>query len=407
MASNYFNLPRPSVGDQSLNLNPLTQLANDYGRNVDQHNALMQRQQEIDYRQQRDAKQDQRQATQDARQQVEWFGKQASAIDRLQGPQRATAWRSIIARHPNAAGLSPDYLDPMKGPAMVAAEAGQWRDPREDRMADLELQYKQAQIGKLQAEAQDTGSAYGKTGQVFQDPQTGQFYSVQFGADGSRKIEPLSVEGKNLTPSRGVGVVGDVVYDKATGGTVRGVGPEITRGEIAKGEGTNIAKARAELPKTAMALKQYQEQDKVVGDSIAQAVSQANGWTTGLMGAAASGIPGTAAHDLRNTLNTIKSNLGLDKLQNLRDNSPTGGALGQVSEMENILLQSTWGSVEQSQSKEQLIQNLNRIKAIREQYATLKQQAYEQDVARFGAQNVPNPGAPSPPTDLKSKYGLE
>lgn len=82
---------------------------------------------------------------------------------------------------------------------------------------------------------------------------------------------------------------------------------------------------------------------------------------TGL-GSLASAIPGTPAHDLSALLNTIKSNVGFDRLQAMRDASPTGGALGAVSETENRLLQSTVAALEQSQSQEQFLRNMDRVK---------------------------------------------
>ena len=48
----------------------------------------------------------------------------------------------------------------------------------------------------------------------------------------------------------------------------------------------------------------------------------------------------------------------------LRASSPTGGALGPVSDTENKLLQSAFGSVEQSTTAEDLEFNLKRLKAI-------------------------------------------
>jgi hypothetical protein len=57
----------------------------------------------------------------------------------------------------------------------------------------------------------------------------------------------------------------------------------------------------------------------------------------------------------------VKANAGFDRLQEMRNNSPTGGALGQVSEREIAFLQSTIGNLEQSQSADQLRQNLNRV----------------------------------------------
>ena len=48
----------------------------------------------------------------DAKSDVEWYGKQASAVDQMQGPQREAAWQSIISRHgagwPDAGRNGPD-----------------------------------------------------------------------------------------------------------------------------------------------------------------------------------------------------------------------------------------------------------------------------------------------------------
>ena len=86
------------------------------------------------------------------------------------------------------------------------------------------------------------------------------------------------------------------------------------------------------------------------------------GNTTGMFGALLSRVGGTDANNLRSQLATIKSNIGFDKLQSMREASPTGGALGNVSEKENEYLQSVLGNVEQSQSPEQLKKNLLRLR---------------------------------------------
>lgn len=104
----------------------------------------------------------------------------------------------------------------------------------------------------------------------------------------------------------------------------------------------------------------------VVTDTIDRTLDQvtkANLPVTGL-GSYLSGIPGTPARDVKANLDTIRANIGFDRLQQMRDASPTGGALGQVSEFENRLLQSTLGNLEQSQSEEQFINNLKRVKEI-------------------------------------------
>jgi hypothetical protein len=86
--------------------------------------------------------------------------------------------------------------------------------------------------------------------------------------------------------------------------------------------------------------------------------------TTGMVGGALSAIGGTGARDLRALLDTVKANAGFKELQAMRDSSPTGGALGQVTERELALLQAVIGNLEQSQSKEQLQDNMRRVKNV-------------------------------------------
>lgn len=75
-------------------------------------------------------------------------------------------------------------------------------------------------------------------------------------------------------------------------------------------------------------------------------------------------VPGTPANDAARLIDTVRANVGFDRLQALRDASPTGGALGQVSEQENRLLQSTLGNLELSQSETQFRTNLQRLKRV-------------------------------------------
>jgi hypothetical protein len=101
----------------------------------------------------------------------------------------------------------------------------------------------------------------------------------------------------------------------------------------------------------------------LVDKTIDKAISQLSPKTTGLVGVGASKIPGTDAYTLKTTLNTVVANLGFDKLQAMRDASPTGGALGQVAVKEIEFLQQTIASLDQGLTKEELAKNLNEIKA--------------------------------------------
>lgn len=99
---------------------------------------------------------------------------------------------------------------------------------------------------------------------------------------------------------------------------------------------------------------------KVITD-VADAKSLVTGMTTGLTGKAQAYVPGTDAYNLNQRLLTIKANLGFDRLQQMRDASPTGGALGQVAVQELNALQATVGSLELGQSRKELEKNLNKI----------------------------------------------
>jgi len=71
-------------------------------------------------------------------------------------------------------------------------------------------------------------------------------------------------------------------------------------------------------------------------------------------------FPGDA-QDLDTALDTIRSRVGFTELQKLRAASPTGGALGQVSERELTFLQSVIGSLKQTQSEASLRNNLDLV----------------------------------------------
>jgi len=84
--------------------------------------------------------------------------------------------------------------------------------------------------------------------------------------------------------------------------------------------------------------------------------------TAGFLSDTAKGIGGTDAANLDAALSTITSSVGFDRLQAMRDASPTGGALGQVSENELRQLNASLGSISQRQDDEQLLKNLEKIK---------------------------------------------
>lgn len=86
--------------------------------------------------------------------------------------------------------------------------------------------------------------------------------------------------------------------------------------------------------------------------------------TTGPVAALARNVPGTNAFNAEALISTIKSNVGFDRLQQMRESSPTGGALGAVTVPELQMLQSAIGNLDLAQDKAQFSDNLRRVKNI-------------------------------------------
>lgn len=102
--------------------------------------------------------------------------------------------------------------------------------------------------------------------------------------------------------------------------------------------------------------------NKVITD-VMDAKNLVTGLTTGLVGKGQSFVPGTDAFTLKERIATIKANLGFDRLQQMRDASPTGGALGQVAVQELQALQSSVASLDVGLPKKELDKNLGKIQS--------------------------------------------
>lgn len=153
--------------------------------------------------------------------------------------------------------------------------------------------------------------------------------------------------------------------------------------------GSVAAREAADREKAARVRRETEQQ---TGGTVIRAIDDAEKTirtavlpTTGFFAERLSGVGGTAARNLREDLNTIRSNIGFDQLNQMRQASPTGGALGNVSNQEIAYLQAVMGSVDQSQSEAQLRRNLRRL---REAYL---------EIVNYGLGNrppveIPNPG---------------
>lgn len=194
---------------------------------------------------------------------------------------------------------------------------------------------------------------------------------VRYGADGS-----VIARGPGESTSTGAYEVGanptvDAYVKMVQSGSLKldGVPAEI-RGSVAQG--------LAASPATDDPKKQYvKSQADTALTSIDTALGILEGKTTGGFNSAGTAlgrtigqlIPGSDVTNLNAALDTVKALVGFDALQKMRESSPTGGALGQITERELAFLQSVQGSLSTSQGTQQLKDTIARI---RQSFQTLQ-----------------------------------
>lgn len=136
-------------------------------------------------------------------------------------------------------------------------------------------------------------------------------------------------------------------------------------------ERSAVATALGRLPQEMDSKQRYiNDQANVAVTNIDKALDLVTGATSGAVNTAGNPLarsiftylPGSDARNLQAALSPVKALIGFDALQKMRDASPTGGALGQVSERELSFLQSVQGSLDVGQSTEQLLGTMNQIR---------------------------------------------
>lgn len=139
--------------------------------------------------------------------------------------------------------------------------------------------------------------------------------------------------------------------------------------EQARGE----AAVQAELaaPQREQAIQQSLANVETTLSLLDDALGGVNAWTAGPIGTVLENIAGTPAADLQATVDTIVANLSFDRLQQMRESSKTGGALGAISERELTLLGAAVANLSNAQSPAQQIRNL---RLVREHYGNIRNQ---------------------------------
>jgi hypothetical protein len=268
---------------------------------------------------------------------------------------------------------------------------------QQQRMTGLEEQLKMAQTAKARAEAEKAGrvTEAGQKGVVLpagaqlRNPVTGEL--IAQGTAQREAAEKVSPEFKRYNELKQLGY-----SEKDAIATAYKTATLDFRKDLEESRRIEAAIKKNQLLDTTI-----RSIDNVM-NTVGTALKQTSGFTAGFFGSPLRYIPGTSSKDLAANITTIKANLGFDRLQQMRDASPTGGALGQVAVQELVALESTVASLDQEQSPEQLEKNLKKIQGHYDKWRETVRKAQEQNKLILDSTQTPSSAAPSgqpTPTD--------
>lgn len=301
------------------------------------------------------------------------YGSLAQRIDQEQDPnQRSRMWTGFLGRlkrESAAMGINgefdPDEMDPMTGPKLFMAQAGVGTTNKDAPSSVQEWEYYQ----KLAPEQKEQFSALKRQNNI---------------------------------------LVGDQIINRTTGAPVANVGNAITQGEIAKGEGQNVAKVRSDMPEAKLRLEMVTGGlDRLEQTAKSLATMPGLDAVAGGLYAAYAPNVSTAALDAQTELENLKVKISGVVLQSMRDMSKTGGAVGQVTEREWPRLENMIANLDPRQSKERFLANLQQVVEYAQGVKAQLQAAYEADlqVARGGA-SIPEQTQQAPQQNRPDPLGL-
>ena len=237
-------------------------------------------------------------------------------------------------------GFLPEY-------AAAKAKADAFR--KEQAQLDLENRVKESQIEKNTA---DKVSAL---------PSAPAVYAKNIGIISNPNSTPQEVEiAKKMISG---------LYPVAAASPLAGFTPQFGEGGITSMSpvaGTPAAVEQEKLSsKNKRQIVSNLNKSNLVSTNIDEALKLISPKTTGSIGEATRMLPlsgGSDAASLASYVDTIKANIGFEQLNAMRQESPTGGALGNVAVKELDFLQASLGNLNPNLSEEVLKKNLEAVK---------------------------------------------
>ena len=299
--------------------------------------------------------------------------------------QRKMQFEGLLAGGFDGAPNGVQQIARMAGPERGLEILAQYADPMKRQKEDAALAYTRAQTDKLRrepvgGEAPSSVREYEYFNRLPDDQK--QRYLTMKRAE---KYLDTGTEFVRPNPVR-------------PGENVQTIPKNVAGEEQQKIVGRETGERQMAQPKAMASLESANSKTQLVRSKIAQALPMINNYTTGV-GSLLSALPGTQARDLKETIDTIVANLGFEELQDMRNNSPTGGALGAIAVQELNMLQKTKTSLEQAQTVGQLTNAMRELDEFQAGAAERRKRAFDMT---YGSQQPPPQMTPQAQAPLQN-----
>lgn len=282
---------------------------------------------------------------------IERLGKMAEVVDGITEPtQRAAAWQRLRQGFPGFDESFSKYSDPndhVNGPKYLMAEVGSYMSPAQKEMESAKLAQLKAQTKNIGADSYTAGDGF------VLNKRTGEVQPMPEGV-----IKPSK-------PPPGYRGTADGNMEAIPGGPA-----DIKQNEKRQSDFASL---------------QYLEQKLDDLSTQANILKNHPGLPgiTGVRGMIPN-VPGTKAADAEAERTTLLAKTAFATLQDMRNASKTGGALGAIAVQELVMLQNAVVALERSQGTDQFKTNLGRLQAQTEKTRTRIREAYNDHWNRSG-----------------------
>jgi hypothetical protein len=291
----------------------------------------------------------------------------AYALDQgLDKPVNPDKWKEVTDYYEQM-GVPKEQVDQLRqhpelAPILVKGSSSALAAAHDEQLFPLKVKELEASIQEHMAAAKAKGDAWtdltspeDRTAHGISPDDKG-LYQVN---TATGELKPLSGKGMtvNVGGNNDIGTIPEGWYvERDANGNVTGMKPIPNGPADIKQQTIDAADATKKGEKTTQA--------DIVTTDIGRAldtVANDPEWTTGAGALLTGWQPGSDAKSVQGFIDTVKANASIDKLQKMREASPTGGALGSVTEREEAMLADTIGKLDPTMKREDFEYNLKRV----------------------------------------------